>query len=86
MLTRIIDPGFSESSHGLRAGRNAYGAMCQVKGFIEAGYKVAVDVDLSKFFGRIDHDILMSRLSRHIVERRLLRLNGRYLSAGVGID
>jgi RNA-directed DNA polymerase len=49
VLNPIIDPSFSASSHGFRPGRNAHGAVRQVKGFIEAGYKVAVDVDLSKF-------------------------------------
>lgn len=86
VLTPIIDPSFSESSHGFRPGRNAHGAVRQVKGFIEAGYKVAVDVDLSKFFDRVNHDILMTRLSRHISDKRLLKLIGRYLRAGVEID
>lgn len=86
VLTPIIDPTFSESSHGFRPGRNAHGAVKQVKGFIEEGYRVAVDVDLSKFFDRVNHDILMSRLSRHIADKRLLKLIGRYLRAGVDID
>ncbi|MEW8087984.1 MAG: group II intron reverse transcriptase/maturase [Candidatus Thiodiazotropha endolucinida] len=86
VLNPIIDPSFSESSHGFRPGRNAHGAVRQVKGFIEAGYKVAVDVDLSRFFDRVNHDILMSRLSRHITDKRLLKLIGRYLRAGVAID
>lgn len=86
VLTPIIDPSFSASSHGFRPGRNAHGAVRQVKGFIEAGYKVAVDVDLSKFFDRVNHDILMLRLSRHIADKRLLKLIGRYLRAGVMID
>ena len=86
VLNPIIDPSFSASSHGFRPGRNAHGAVRQVKGFIEAGYKVAVDVDLSKFFDRVNHDILMARLSRHIADKRLLRLIGRYLRAGVVID
>lgn len=86
VLTPIIDPTFSESSHGFRPGRNAHGAVKQVKGFIEEGYRVAVDVDLSKFFDRVNHDILMSRLSRHIADKRLLKLIGRYLRAGVDIE
>ncbi|MEW8380490.1 MAG: group II intron reverse transcriptase/maturase [Candidatus Thiodiazotropha taylori] len=86
VLNPIIDPSFSELSHGFRPGRNAHGAVRQVKGFIEAGYKLAVDVDLSKFFDRVNHDILMSRLSRHITDKRLLKLIGRYLRAGVVID
>jgi RNA-directed DNA polymerase len=86
VLNPIIDPSFSASSHGFRPGRNAHGAVRQVKGFIEAGYPVAVDVDLSKFFDRVNHDILMSRLSRHVADKRLLKLIGRYLRAGVMID
>jgi len=85
VLTPIIDPTFSESSHGFRPGRNAHGAVKQVKGFIEEGYKVAVDVDLSKFFDRVNHDILMHRLKRHISDNALLKLIGRYLRAGVRI-
>lgn len=86
VLAPIIDPTFSESSHGFRPGRNAHGAVRQVKCFIEEGYRVAVDVDLSKFFDRVNHDILMSRLARHIADKRLLKLIGRYLRAGVEID
>lgn len=86
VLNPIIDPGFSESSHGFRPRRNAHGAVRQVKGFIEAGYKVAVDVDLSKFFDRVNHDVLMSRLVRYITDKRLLRLIGRYLRAGMEFE
>lgn len=86
VLNPIIDPCFSESSHGFRPGRNAHGAVRQVKGFIEEGYKVAMDVDLSKCFDRVNHDILMSRLSRYIADKRLLKLIGRYLRTGVVID
>lgn len=85
VLTPIIDPTFSVSSHGFRPGRNAHGAVKQVKGFIEEGYRVAVDVDLSKFFDRVNHDILMHRLKRHISDNALMKLIGRYLRAGVRI-
>jgi RNA-directed DNA polymerase len=86
VLTPIIDPTFSPSSHGFRPGRNAHGALRQVMGYIEEGYRVAVDVDLSKFFDRVNHDILMTRLSRHVTDKRLLKLIGRYLRAGVVIE
>lgn len=86
VLTPIIDPTFSESSHGFRPGRNAHGAVKQIKGFIEEGHRVMVDVDLSKFFDRVDHDILMHRLKRHINDKALLKLIGRFLRAGVQID
>lgn len=86
VLNPIIDPTFSEASHGFRPGRNAHGAVMQIKGFIEEGYRIAVDVDLSKFFDRVDHDMLMNRLSRFIADKGLLKLIGRYLRAGVLID
>lgn len=86
VLNPLIDPTFSEASHGFRPGRNAHGAVRQIKGFIEEGYRVAVDVDLSKFFDRVNHDILMNRLSRFIADKGLLKLIGRYLRAGVLID
>ena len=86
VLTPIIDPTFSDASHGFRPKRNAHGAVKQVQGYIEEGYRVAVDVDLSKFFDRVNHDILMSRLTRHVVDKRLLKLIGRYLRAGVDIN
>lgn len=85
VLTPLIDPTFSTSSYGFRPGRNAHGAIKQIKGFIEEGYRVMVDVDLSKFFDRVDHDILMHRLKRHINDKALLKLIGRYLRAGVRI-
>jgi RNA-directed DNA polymerase len=85
VLTPIIDPTFSESSHGFRPGRNAHGAVRQIKGFIEEGYRIAVDVDLSKFFDRVNHDLLMNRLRRFIADKGLLKLIGRYLRAGVMI-
>ncbi len=86
VLNPLIYPTFSEASHGFRPGRNAHGAVRQIKGFIEEGYRVAVDVDLSKFFDRVNHDILMNRLSRFIADKGLLKLIGRYLRAGVLIE
>lgn len=86
VLNPIIDPTFSESSFGFRPGRNAQGAVKQIQRFIKEGYRVAVDIDLSKFFDRVDHDILMHRLKRHISDKALLKLIGRYLRAGVRID
>ena len=86
VLTLLIDPTFSDHSHGFRPGHNAHNAVSQIQGYIAEGYKVAVDVDLSKFFDRVNHDILMSRLSRHVKDKRLLKLIGRYLRAGVMIN
>jgi RNA-directed DNA polymerase len=86
VMTPIFDPDFSESSYGFRPGRCAHGALKQVKADIKAGCRIAVDLDLAKFFDNVDHDILMARVARRIADRRLLALIGRYLRAGVLID
>lgn len=83
VLSPIFDPGFSESSFGFRPGRSAHGALRQVQRFITAGYRVAVDLDLAKFFDNVQPDVLMSRVARKVPDRGLLRLIGRYLRAGV---
>ena len=86
VMTPIFDPEFSESSFGFRPKRSAHGALKQVKADIKAGYRIAVDLDLAKFFDNVDHDILMARVARRIADRRLLALIGRYLRAGVLIN
>lgn len=86
VMTPIFDPEFSESSYGFRPKRSAHGALKQVKADIKAGYRIAVDLDLAKFFDNVDHDILMARVARRIGDKRLLALIGRYLRAGVLID
>ena len=69
VLTPIFDPTFSESSHGFRPGRSAHGAVRQAKSYVAEGYRWVVDVDLSKFFDRVNHDVLMERLSRRIADK-----------------
>lgn len=86
VLTPIFDPEFSESSFGFRPGRSAQEAIKQAQSHIRAGYRHCVDMDLSKFFDRVQHDVLMSRVSRKVHDKRLLRLIGRYLRAGVMVD
>jgi RNA-directed DNA polymerase len=86
VLTPIFDPSFSDSSFGFRPGRSAQQAAKQVQAHIRAGYRHCVDMDLSKFFDRVQHDVLMSRVSRKVRDRRLLRLIGSYLRAGVMVD
>ena len=83
VLSPWFDPDFSESSYGFRPGRSAHGAIRQVQQHIGAGYRVAVDLDLEKFFDRVDHDVLMSRVGRKVSDTQLLALIGRYLRAGV---
>ena len=86
VMTPLFDPEFSESSYGFRPKRSAHGALKQVQADIKAGYRIAVDLDLAKFFDNVDHDILMARVARRIADRRLLALIGRYLRAGVLIS
>ena len=86
VLTPMLDPSFSESSFGYRPGRSAHAAVKQVQRNIRAGYRIAVDLDLEKFFDRVDFDVLMARLGRYVSDQRLLRLIGKYLRAGVLID
>lgn len=83
ILTPIFDPHFSASSFGFRPKRSAHGALKQVQAHIKAGYRVAVDLDLAKFFDNVQHDVLMPRLARRIRDKRLLNLIGKYLRAGV---
>ncbi|WP_350494735.1 group II intron reverse transcriptase/maturase [Roseiconus lacunae] len=86
VLTPIFDPSFSESSFGFRHGRSAHGATQQIQRTIRSGYRWCVDMDLSKFFDRVQHDVLMTRVSRRVRDRRLLKLIGRFLRAGVMAD
>ena len=86
VLGPIFDPTFSESSFGYRPGRSAHQAVRQVRQCIREGYRVAVDMDLSKFFDTVNHDVLMHRVAKHIRDKRVLRLIGKYLRAGVVID
>jgi RNA-directed DNA polymerase len=83
VLQPLIDPTFSEHSHGFRPGRSAHGAILEAQRHIEQGCTVGVDVDLEKFFDRVNHDILMARLARRIADKAVLRLIRRYLQAGI---
>jgi RNA-directed DNA polymerase len=83
VLGPIFDPGFSASSFGFRPGRSAHHAVKQIQSYIKRGYKVAVDMDLAKFFDRVNHDALMARVVRKVRDKALLRLIGKYLRAGV---
>ena len=78
ILTPIFDPGFSESSFGFRPKRSAQDAAKQVQRYIRSGYRQCVDMDLSKFFDRVQHDVLMVRVARKVQDRRLLKLIGRF--------
>ena len=83
VLQPILDPTFSEHSHGFRPGRRAHDAVRHAQRYVQGGKRWVVDVDVEKFFDRVNHDVLMGRLARRIGDRRLLRLIRRYLNAGV---
>ena len=86
VLQPLFDPTFSEHSYGFRPGRSAHGALRNARAYVQSGRHWVVDVDLEKFFDRVNHDVLMSRLARRIDDRRVLRLLRRFLVAGVLAD
>lgn len=83
ILEPIFEPMFSDSSYGFRPKRSALMALNNAKEYVQDGYVYVVDMDLEKFFDRVNHDILMSRLARHISDKRLLKIIRRYLEAGL---
>ena len=83
VLTPIFDPHFSNSSYGYRPERCGQEAVRAAQGYVEAGYRFVVDLDLEKFFDRVNHDVLMARVARRVKDKRLLRLLRRYLESGV---
>jgi RNA-directed DNA polymerase len=86
VLSPIFEAGFSESSYGFRPDRKAHDAVRAAQGHIREGYTWVVDIDLEKFFDRMNHDKLMGRLSRKISDKMVLRLIRRYLESGVLIN
>ena len=83
VLQPRLDPTFSRHSYGFRPGRRAHDAVCAAQRFIQEGRRWVVDVDLEKFFDRVNHDLLMGRLAKRIADQRVLGLIRRYLEAGV---
>ena len=83
VLEPILDPTFSDSSFGFRPGRSAHQALAQARDYVADGRGIVVDIDLEKFFDRVNHDILMSRLARRIGDKRLLKIVRRFLQAGM---
>src|SRR5690606_33516436 len=83
VLQPILEPNFSTSSFGFRPGRSAHDALAQAGKYVSQGYGIVVDLDLEKFFDRVNHDILMARLARRIGDKRLLRIIRRFLEAGM---
>jgi group II intron reverse transcriptase/maturase len=83
VLQPLIDPTFSESSYGFRPGRRAHDAVLQAQCYVQDGSGMVVDVDLEKFFDRVNHDVLMDRMAKRIDDKAVLRLIRRYLDAGI---
>ena len=86
VLEPILDPLFSDSSFGFRPGRGAHDALRQAAEYVEDGRMYVVDIDLEKFFDRVNHDMLMSRLARHVRDKRFLRITRAFLNAGMMQD
>ena len=83
VLQPMFDPTFSKHSYGFRPGRSAHQAVGEAQKYIQEGRRVVVDVDLEKFFDRVNHDVLMGRLAKRIGDKRMLKVIRRYLNAGV---
>jgi RNA-directed DNA polymerase len=82
----IFDKGFSESSYGFRKGRNAHQALKKSSRYVSEGRDIVVDIDLEKFFDRVNHDIIMSRLAKVIKDKKLLRIIRRFLESGIMVN
>src|SRR5215470_3204793 len=86
VLQKRWDPTFSEHSYGFRPGRSAHQAVAQAQRYIAEGYNVVVDLDLEKFFDRVNHDLLLARVAERIADKRVLKLIRAFLNAGVMED
>jgi RNA-directed DNA polymerase len=86
VLVPIYEPLFSEHSYGFRPGHSAHGAVRQAQTYVQEGYTWCVDIDLEKYFDRVNHDLLMGRVMRVVKEKRVLKLIRAYLEAGVMIN
>ena len=86
VLTPLFDPLFSPHSYGFRPGRRAHDAIEAAQMYIQQGYIWVVDIDLEKFFDRVNHDKLMARVARVVKDKRVLKLIRRYLQSGVMVN
>lgn len=83
VLQPLLDPTFSDASYGFRPGRRAHDAVRRAQGHVQDGRRFVVDIDIEKFFDRVNHDVLMGRLAQRIADKGVLGLIRRYVSAGV---
>ncbi|PZP77100.1 MAG: group II intron reverse transcriptase/maturase, partial [Ectopseudomonas oleovorans] len=83
VLQPLLDPGFSEHSYGFRPGRRAHDAVLAAQAYVQSGRRIVVDVDLEKFFDRVNHDILIERLRKRVPDQGVLRLIRAYLNSGI---
>jgi RNA-directed DNA polymerase len=83
VLQPIFDPTFSDASFGFRPGRSAHGAVLRAREHIRGGHAWVADLDLAKFFDRVNHDVLMARVARRVKDKRVLLLIRRFLQAGM---
>lgn len=86
VLQPLFDPTFSAHSYGFRPGRSAHDALRAAQQYVADGHTIVVDVDLEKFFDRVNHDVLMGRLAKRIEDKRLLRLIRGFLNAGIMLN
>jgi RNA-directed DNA polymerase len=86
VLQPLLDPTFSEHSYGFRPGRSAHDAVLAAQSYVQSGRRTVVDVDLEKFFDRVDHDILIDRLQKRIGDTGVIRLIRAYLNSGIMDD
>jgi RNA-directed DNA polymerase len=83
VMSPIFDPEFSKSSYGFRPGCKAHQAVLKAREYVQSGRRWVVDIDLEKFFDRVNHDVLVSRVRRKVKDRRVIALLYRYLQAGI---